>query len=916
MKNRLCPLFRLLLGALLIVFSVTTATAAPQVITLTDDIDDLKINRFLEIAQDKDKQLTIEQLIAPSKAIDTLFTTNLSGINIQEQFWLRFSLHNQSQSDYFLTFTQMGFSEVELFELSTQKHPKQPGKTASISRTITPLPRQVLQIYPLQTTTEGQIQTYYLRLVGGSKSIQAIHLQTQARLLNATNNHISFYALIMGAMLIISAYQLILFFILRESIYASLAFALFGQAYLLANSNGLLQFFTNSGGTIDYNSYHAIYLLAVGGALDFTRRVIDAKTYVPFFNKLFQSIIILIIFCSFVLYPFLEHAGLIINYFILGMMPLALIAVIKAKSKGRRFATSLIFVIPVYLITVTPFILSILGYLDNPEFYMKIMHIGLLIASILFSLTLAETTREIQESRKIAQASNEAKGKFIANISHELRTPMNATIGLTQLLQQTSLSHQQQSYIDKLLTSSQHMMKLIDKLLQFSKSQASQLRLDTRDFSLQALLTNVAVQVEDACQRKNIHFAMQVDPRCPDSLVADSTSLGQVLINLTNNAVKFTHKGSVTLTVALVAQTDKHASLLFEVKDTGIGLTKQQQQDIFEPFTMADMEYSRKLGGTGLGLTISQDILKLMDSHIEVNSAPKKGSTFSFSLWLPIAEQPVANDSAQLETSTITPLLELQGRSVMVIDDDPLNRLVADELLTALGLEVMLAESANDLLSKLPKKVPDLILMDLQMPEADGYATMELLQSNRQFKQIPVVALTAHASSEDENRCLQAGMIGFITKPINLNEIQHILLSQLATPANFTHTDSTELESHEEHRITQQFQSVIGTTKERPSQHLLETTRLNLQESRTELKQHLENAQWNDSAKCAHRLLGSSHLYASSRLNNLLKKLNDQDFPYDEIQALQQQLDAEFTNVINELDVLLQSYQSKDNRDN
>lgn len=914
MKNRLRPLFCLLLGALLIVFCATTVSAEPQVITLTDDIDDIKINRFLEIAQDKDKQLTIEQLITPSQSIDKQFNTHLRGINIQEQFWLRFNIHNQSQLDYFLFFEQQGFSEIEVFQLSAQSNTEQIDKVVSTPQKILPLSPQVLQIYPLQTTTEGQIHNYYLRLISPSKSLPSIHLKTHTKLLESNNSHTAFYALIMGAMLIISAYQLILFIILRESIYGSLTVALLGQTYLLANTNGLFQFFTNASGTIHFNSYNAVYLLTVIGALDFIRRVIDAKTYVPFINKMFLGII-LILSCSLLFYPLLEHAGSVINYAVLGIMPLALISVIKAKSKGRRFATSLILVVPVYLLTVTPFLLTVLGYLDNTDLYMKIMHIGLLIASILFSLTLAETTREIQESRRVAQAANEAKGKFIANISHELRTPMNATIGLTQLLQQTSLNPRQQSYIDKLLTSSQHMMKLIDKLLEFSKSQANQLKLDPRDFSLQTLLNNVAVQVEDACQRKNIHFAMQVDPRCPDSFVADSTSLGQVLINLTNNAVKFTHSGCVTLTVTLVAQTDTQASLLFEVKDTGIGLTKQQQQDIFEPFTMADMEYSRKLGGTGLGLTISQDILKLMDSHIEVSSAPQKGSTFSFSLWLAIAEQPVASDGAQHQTSTITSLPELQGKSVMVVDDDALNRLVADELLTALGLKVMLAESGSSLLSKLAKKKPDLILMDLQMPEADGYATMELLQSNRQFKQIPVVALTAHASSEDENRCLEAGMIGFITKPINLNEIQHILLSQLATPANLSHADSTERESQEDHRITQQFQSVIGTTKERPSQHFLETTRLKLQESRIELKQHLENAQWNESAKCAHRLLGSSHLYASSRLNHVLKKLNDQDFPYDEIQALQQELDAEFTNVINELDELLQSYQSEDNRD-
>ncbi|CAA6818139.1 MAG: His Kinase A (Phospho-acceptor) domain-containing protein [uncultured Thiotrichaceae bacterium] len=768
-----------LIGTVFSLYPPIAQSADNSVITLTDESSNIQINDWLEFTEDKNKQLTIEQLIAPSKAIDEQFRSNVHRINMQEQFWLRFRIQNKGHLDYYLTLAENTLLDIRIYQLSIPSQKKQLNSASITPKTILPMSPQILPTYPLHIPKDGKIHTYYLRLSHSTKTIPTIHIQTSGQLLNNSNAYIFFYALIIGAMLIVSIYNLILFISLREAIYASLAISIFSQTFLLADINGLYQFLIHAENITNLTLFNTMYLLAIISALDFLRRVMDAKNYAPFINKLFLGIIFTLSF-TLLFIPYLDKAGQLIHYFVIAVMPISFISVVWVKLKGRRFATSLILVVPVYLITVTPFLLSLLGTLDNTNLYMKLMHIGLLIASISFSLTLAEKTQEIQESSRLAQTANEAKGKFIANMSHELRTPMNATIGISQLLKQTPLSDQQKNYVDKLLTSSQHMMQLINKLLDFSKTQAGKLTLTPHDFSLKNMLNTVCIQVEDACNHKDIEFNLTIDPQCPLYFTADQTALGQVLINLSNNAVKFTNKGNVTLNVQLLEQKENRALLSFHVADTGLGMTMQEQQRIFEPFSMGNMEYSRKQGGTGLGLTISKDLLKLMGSHIEVSSTPNIGSVFSFSLWLPISEESSFRDEVQKTIPPLSSHPQLLGKHVMVVDDDPLNRMVAKELLNVLGLEVSLVESGNFILSRLANKAPELIFLDLQMPELDGYATMELLKEDGRFQHIPVVALTAHASSEDENRCMQAGMISFITKPIDLNEVQHLLLSQLA----------------------------------------------------------------------------------------------------------------------------------------
>jgi len=371
-------------------------------------------------------------------------------------------------------------------------------------------------------------------------------------------------------------------------------------------------------------------------------------------------------------------------------------------------------------------------------------------------------SEEARRARAAAEAASEAKSEFLANMSHEIRTPMNAVLGLTHLLLRTPLDERARDYVGKIQGAGRSLLRIINDILDFSKIEAGRIELEQAPFDLDELLEQVRQIVAPLVEARAVEFLMQRGDDVPRRLHGDALRLKQVLINLASNAAKFTERGEVRVGVALQALHGESASVSFTVRDSGIGMTAQEQARLFEAFVQADSATSRKFGGTGLGLVISQRLVRLMGGELTLKSEKGRGSEFSFTLAL---QRAAASAAAPAAASAAA--VRLAGH-VLVVDDNELNQLVASELLRAFGLQVSVAADGPQALQLLSGGARfDAVLMDVQMPGMDGFETTRRIRALPQRDGLPVIALTAHAFATERERCLAAGMDDYVSKPID-----------------------------------------------------------------------------------------------------------------------------------------------------
>jgi signal transduction histidine kinase/response regulator of citrate/malate metabolism len=519
------------------------------------------------------------------------------------------------------------------------------------------------------------------------------------------------------------------------------------------------------------------------------------------------------------------------------------------------------------------------------------------------------TEEALIKARIMAEESMKSKERFLANMSHEIRTPMNAVIGMTNLLiNNTSLTDEQSEYLEIIKESSDNLLVIINDILDFSKIESGKITFESTSFSLKNLIQKVVSILNVKASHKGLYLNHNLDTDCPDMLIGDSVRLNQILINLVGNAIKFTSDGGIDIDVSIEKQLENMVILHFSVKDTGIGIDQSKFNTIFDSFSQAGEDTTRKFGGTGLGLAITKQLIELQGGKIWLQSQVNKGSKFSFTIPFELSEKEQEPKETKQKTFQ---KIDFSKRKILLVEDNYFNQVVAKKTLKSFGINCDVAENGFRALEKLQAHSYELILMDIQMPEMDGYeATAQIRSMTKPLSKIPIIAMTAGALKGDEEKCLEAGMDAYISKPFNPKHLASLLANYLPKkqePTLYLQNETAEqtpgLSLEDELKQSGINLDYLVSLSGGSTEFIIEMIQLFLSQSPDYLDKmnyQLKQRKWADLSKTAHKFLSSVGYMGLTREAEMLREVENNSKAVENLDTLPG-LVAEVTDSIHNL---------------
>lgn len=752
--QKIVVLSQLILALLLTLLSSSALQAASLTLPLR-----------LDLLEDPTQQLVIAQV--SSAAYDRQFvpsaTTAPDFGHTNSAWWARFQLQTtQTQAGYLVLDRVIG-GQTDAFIQSPNgiQH-------------LAPLHGHRLPVWQLNLTA-GETISVYVRANNGKEQLgMPLKWMSSDALVKTSNKETLIFALLFSGLVVLAIYNVMLFISSRDAAYFHLALFIFATILMFLRDSHLFPTLLWLNNTSHY-FYSVPLALVIASGFHYWRHVNQGAN--RFMEALCQWIppfaLSTVAFIRWI--PHSETLLLIVTLASIGLIFItSTLEMLKGHLPTRRAYGFMLSV----AIVGTPYVLMRLDLLSYNHLIIYLAQMGLLFGVLLLSFAQAEQSRVTREEVERAKAANRAKDDFLTTMSHELRTPAHAIVGLANLLQANPSPTEQTTYLHKLLTSTQHLQSLVDDVLDLARINTKRLELKTTPMQLEDELNKLRQMFSLSAQQKGLTLLVT---QLPPSLwvQGDSVRLRQVLVNLVGNAVKFTQHGSVSVLVQQQPGAQAQwVRLYFEVTDTGIGIPQHQQQHLFQAFfqafSQADSCTTRRYGGSGLGLAISRKLVRLMGGELEMESKPTQGSRFFFTLDLPLAasETHLSTLPAQKDKK------DLSGYHVLLVDDDEMNRYLGERMLKQLGIKATVADSGKAALQRLEQHPFDLVMMDVSMPEMDGYTTTRHIR-NAGHTQLPIIAVTAHAIEGERERCLAAGMNDYLTKPFNLVTLHRLLISNL-----------------------------------------------------------------------------------------------------------------------------------------